>query len=382
MKTYRNDKHNFEIDVPENWSPPPAQAYEYMKMLNPLPAGMQKDVIQYGCYDEAFNFEIGPLFPEPLLEDTEVEFKLFVRTRGFKDLHMGRIVVAGKEHVCASYCIDDEMGKRWNKKYMIVFGGVEYAITGTCQDPHWFVKREKDWDAIVQTFHPLEPYDDAANLTNRADRYREQRREIVQGRIQMRDALGELYAQAYEFVAMGRYREARSLLEQCLRENPDHVLAHKELAVVLERLGDIKGTIHHRTEVKRLAPDDNVNRSKLDRLLVGSGRESEDLHNVREVLKTMPGHPVYRDMEKQLMRNQGPNPRMMFFSSLIALLLADISFFFQEFIAIQNVWCMSLLMLLPTWGIWTSGPWVGIPRTAARLLAGALYLFFLFNAWK
>jgi tetratricopeptide (TPR) repeat protein len=382
LKMYRNEKHGFEIDVPENWSPPPAEAYEYMNMLNPLPPGMQKDVFQYGNYEEAFNFEIAPLFPEPLLTDTEVEFKLFVRTRGFRDLRMGRIVVAGKEHVCASYSIDDEMGKRWNKKYMIVFGGVEYAITGTSQDLHWFAKREKDWDAIIQTFRVVKPYDDSANSTDKAERDREQRREIVQKRIQMRNALGELYAQAYEFVAMGRYREARSLLEKCLEENPDHVMAHKEMAVVLEKLGDIKGAIHHRREVKRLSPEDEVNRSKLDRLLIGSGKESEDLHNVREFLKTAPGHPVYRDIEKQLSRSQGANYKVTFYSSLICLLLSDISFFYPEYIVIRYVWCMSLLMLMPAWGVWTCGPWVGLPRTASRLLAGALYLFFLFNAWK
>jgi hypothetical protein len=46
---------------------------------------------------------------------------------------------------------------RWNKKYAIVQGGTEFAITATCNDPGWFNKREKDWDAIIRSFHRVPP---------------------------------------------------------------------------------------------------------------------------------------------------------------------------------------------------------------------------------
>jgi hypothetical protein len=116
-------------------------------------------------------------------------------------------------------------------------------------------------------------------------------------------------------------------------------------------------------------------------LLAGSGKRSEALQEVRESLKRMPGNPVLRDLEKKLMQSQFGNYKMTFYSSLICLLLADISFFFPEYIAISNVWCMSLLMLMPTWGVWASGPWVGIPRTVSGLMASMFYLFFLIHAW-
>ena len=364
MKTYQNEKHGFEMEIPENWLPAP------------IPAQGGKDLFQYGCRDEAFNFEIGRLFPAPLLDDTETEFTLYARDQGFSNLEFARIMVAGKEHVCARYYINDWMGSRWNKKYMIVFGGTEYTITATCNDPQWFAKREKDWDAIVQTFRPLAPVDDSANATGRASRYREKRREVVQDRLEMREHLGDLYARAYEAVALGRYAAARPLLEQCIRDKPDHVLAHKELAVVQQKLGDIRGALYHRREVRRLSPADIVNRVKLAELLAGSGKRDEALREARELLATSPTNPMFRELEQKLVHRRFADYRMLFFSSLAFLLLLDLGLVTRGML-IKDVWCMRLAMIMPVGGMLISGPWVGIPRIAAGLIAGALYLFFL-----
>ena len=59
----------------------------------------------------------------------------------YAGLKLGRITLAGKEHVCASYSIHDALGDRWNKKYMIVLGGMENALTATCSSPEWFAQR-------------------------------------------------------------------------------------------------------------------------------------------------------------------------------------------------------------------------------------------------
>jgi tetratricopeptide (TPR) repeat protein len=290
MKTYRNEKHGFEIDIPETWSPVSSLAYKLTGALYAQnPPGVKKDCFQYGNYDEAFNFEIGSLFPEPLLDDTEVEFRLYAQIRGFTDLRFGRLMVAGKEHVCASYFVKDNMGIRWNKKYMIVFGGVEYTLTGTCNDQNYFTKREKGWDAIIQSFRLLKPVDDSANFTYKAEKDRNQRREVIQQRINIRDVGGELYAEAYEAVVLGKLKEARTLLKKCLQDNPNHVLAHKELAVVLKKMGDVKGALAHQKEVKRLNPSDIINRYNLAGLLARLGEMESANQEVEELQAMNPG---------------------------------------------------------------------------------------------
>ena len=73
---------------------------------------------------------------------------------------------------------------------MVVFGGVEYALTATCSEPEWFVKRENDWDAIIQTFHVLTPEDKSAAANTSAERELQKRRDYIQERIEMR---GEIW---------------------------------------------------------------------------------------------------------------------------------------------------------------------------------------------
>ncbi len=264
---YTNEKHQFCIQLPANWSlaPEPPSAFVAAFGLS-IPPGMNKDCFQFGCMEEAMNFEIAPLSPEPLLEDTEKEFVIFTRMRGYKNLHFGRINVAGKEHVCADYFIDDAMGKRWNKKYMLVFGGIEYALTCTTHGAEWFAAREKDWDVVVRTFRPLKKVDQPIDNGLEVEKAREERRAYVQQHAEMLEDPWKLYAKACEAMALRQYVDAQILLNEYLQLAPDHIQAHKDLARILEKTGDIDGAVQHLKEVQRLDPDDKVNRSNLARL--------------------------------------------------------------------------------------------------------------------
>ena len=138
MKTYRDERHRFEIDVPTEWLHPTQVAVEGLK---------------FNCNsNEAFNIQMGPMISETSLDDTESEFKRYAQAKGYTALEFGRITVQGKDHIWARY----HMGNReWTKKYMIVFDETEYAITATCFDQKEFVEKEKIWDEIVASFRLL-----------------------------------------------------------------------------------------------------------------------------------------------------------------------------------------------------------------------------------
>ncbi len=274
MKTFHSEQLGFEIDIPDEWE------------LAPNYSTSPKVFFQLGCYAEAFNFEVGPLFPERLLEYTEYEFRQYAHQHSFHELVFGRIIVAGKQHVCAHYHVLDGQGERWNKKYMLVFGATEYAVTGTCNDPQYFARREKDWDAIISTFRLMA-----------GPKFTE---ELMKAR--RAAAAGPLYALAYEAAGQSRYEEARSLLEECLSQNPHQVLPLKELAFVLRYLGDLQGSLSRRWEVKRLDPSDTVNRYNIVGLLSALGDEAGALREVEELLSIEPGNPEFQAAKARLVK--------------------------------------------------------------------------------
>ena len=68
MKTYRNEKFSFEIELPDAWQPAP------------VPKDFRDEMLQYGCPDEAINFEIRPLTPVPTFQQTERDFTQYATT--------------------------------------------------------------------------------------------------------------------------------------------------------------------------------------------------------------------------------------------------------------------------------------------------------------
>jgi len=267
MKTYTNRVFGFEIDLPKHW---------------PNPTEFAPDGLLFNCAPrEALNFVIGPLVPERLQEYTEFEFRQYVQKNEYSNLEFGRISVDNRDHVWARY----NMKGLWTKKYMIVFAGVEYAITATCYFPEMFSEMEKDWDVIVRSFRlSKESEEDIAYLYSKRSQ-----------------VAGELYAKAYEAASRGNYTEACTLLNQCLENDANHVLAHKELAFILKNTGDLKGALPHRQIVKRLDPSDTVNRFNLAGILAMLGERNNALQEIEELLVMEPKNIMFESLKKAIL---------------------------------------------------------------------------------
>ncbi len=143
MKTYRDDKLDIQLDVPEEWSLP---------KFGPTHTPEGESLVFLCSYFEAFNIQIGPSSPELSLAQTEVLFRQYVQSHNWSSLEFGRIVVEGKEHVCARYYLGRGM---WSRKYLIVLSGIEYAITASCYYGDMLAEREKVWDSVVKSLRLL-----------------------------------------------------------------------------------------------------------------------------------------------------------------------------------------------------------------------------------
>jgi len=160
MKTYRNEEHGFEIDIPNDWSP-----YDYSlpvipSLLFAIVHGWAPKVDgAFTCsYKEILNIVVESMMPEPSPELTESFFLKYARSLNLADVHIGRITILDREHTWAIYNFENKV---WSKKYMIVLAGTGYAITVCCDDQQLFSQREEVWDTIVETFRLLEPSDNS-----------------------------------------------------------------------------------------------------------------------------------------------------------------------------------------------------------------------------
>ena len=264
-KTLRNAEAGFEIDVPDDWSLPSA--------------GTLEDIV---CLpDEAIEFTIDLALPEPLPDYTEREFARVARDKGYTNLEFGRIPAGGREQVWVRYT--DRRGDP-TKTYIVVLGGMSYVMTATAANRTVFARRERVWDRMVESFR----------LT------KEREKDIADLKAKRIDETGQLYGMAYEAVSEGRYSKARDLLVKCLTDDPDHVLAHKELAVVLKRMGDLAGALSHRKEAKRLDPTDIVNRYNLTMLLAVLGSKDEAIREAEQLVSIKPREPRFQALRTAL----------------------------------------------------------------------------------
>jgi tetratricopeptide (TPR) repeat protein len=271
MKTYRNDELGFELLIPDNWLAPLVLSRDNI-LFDRLPF-------------ERFNFVVGPLNPERLLESTQIEFIQYARSKGYTNVEFGGITIENSEHVWARYNMGND---HWTKKYMIVFGYIEYAITATCYDKKKVNEYANQWDNIVKTFRLL-------------NWRKQQVNDIKQERMRI---ASELYEKGYEAAAEGRYQEACLILESCLKENPDHILAHKELAFILKNTGNVKGALVHRQIVKQLDPTDQVNQYNLSIILFMLGSKEEAIHEIDDLIIKYPYDLDYINTKEYFQKNK------------------------------------------------------------------------------
>ena len=141
VKTFRDERHGFEIDIPDEWSAPTGEFI-----------GFRSDADQFAFQlppYEAFNIVVGDLKPEYSLEETRKELRRYVSEKGYEHLRFGGITVLGKQHVWARYLMESSY---WTIKYRIVFVGIEYEIRvqDRCRTPgRSVVGRASDDDVSV-----------------------------------------------------------------------------------------------------------------------------------------------------------------------------------------------------------------------------------------
>ena len=85
----------------------------------------------------------------------------------------------------------------------------------------------------------------------------------------------ELYSEASKLKNAGDLPGAVLKLEEILKTEPDHVLAHSALGVHLQKLGRIDEAIRHATRVSELEPNDPFSFTQLSVILQRCGKIPE-----------------------------------------------------------------------------------------------------------
>ena len=268
-RTHEHQRLGFALDLPADWSlvtAPPPWGVRMMARLQGVPLP-DASVVEFICgSEESLNVSVMTLGADMPPDVNELMMTLEAQNLEFTDPVFGRIIVGGREHATARYVA---WGRVHSKKYQLVFGGRGYALTAASPDAERAAAHEGLWDAIAGTFRLL-PWAaaEAARFTPhpRQSMMIDRLTEELEMRLERRAVGGVLYGRGYEAAAEGDYSTARKLLERCLADDPDHVLAHKELAIIYEKQGDLRRALEHRRAVHRLNPEDAINESRLKEL--------------------------------------------------------------------------------------------------------------------
>lgn len=110
------------------------------------------------------------------------------------------------------------------------------------------------------------------------------------------------YRRAFRLVEEQRYVEAKSILKTCIESYPHFVVARKEHALVLRKLGDLDAALVERQAIKRMAPADEATRQELVTLLTLLGCREEAFAEAVELRKMHPLNMSYRKMVRKLAR--------------------------------------------------------------------------------
>jgi tetratricopeptide (TPR) repeat protein len=116
------------------------------------------------------------------------------------------------------------------------------------------------------------------------------------------DSIVSEYRRAFRFVEEQRYSEAKSILKACVESCPKFVVARKEYALVLRKLGELDAALAERQAIKNMAPTDEATRLELVTLLSVRDRYEEALAEAVELRKMHPLNISYRSMVRKLAR--------------------------------------------------------------------------------
>jgi hypothetical protein len=184
-KTYQNAQIGFEIDIPEDWSPPPGEALK-------TPFGVS---IMFQCGGhESCNIQIGQTLPESL-NQIEQAFRRHALKSQYTDLEFGTMAVGNKDHLWARYRLGADA---WFKKFIVVLGNTEYDITATCYDRRIFLEREPVWDKVVQSLRLRAP----------------EKPKQTSGVFERMQQASHIFETGYGYFRSGQYREALEQFEK------------------------------------------------------------------------------------------------------------------------------------------------------------------------